>query len=190
MTGAVVLDIEGTTSSTAQVHDVLSPYARRRVADRVAAHRGSPEVRRILSDVARTPVLTVHDDGAAVRVLERWSDDGRKAGPLKRLQGLIWSEGYARGELSGHVHPDTVEALALWQERGVRVHACSSGDLRGRLTHHFDTVAELDAARLADWCTALVRRPQEPSGPVEVQGDGHRHPVHPDLVSVARGRAR
>ncbi|WP_075739067.1 acireductone synthase [Streptomyces acidiscabies] len=235
MTGAVVLDIEGTTSSTSQVHDVLFPYARRRMAGWVAAHRNTPEVRQILSDVARAPGITVYDDGAAVQVLERWSDDDRKAGPLKQLQGLIWAEGYARGELTGHVYPDTIEALDLWEERGVRVHIYSSGsvlaqrlwfkhtrygDLCGRLTHYFDTVsagskteadsyrniasflrlppdsilfasdtvAELDAARLAGWCTALVRRSQEPSGPVAAQGDGRRHPVHPDLVSIAQGR--
>ncbi|MGW3647941.1 acireductone synthase [Streptomyces sp. NPDC000878] len=237
MTGAVVLDIEGTTSSTAQVHDVLFPYARRRMADWVTAHRDTPEVRRILSDVADIPDTAVTGDEAAVRVLERWSDEDRKAGPLKRLQGLIWSEGYARGELTGHVYPDTVEALALWQDRGVRVHIYSSGsvlaqrlwfqhtrygDLRGRLTQYFDTVsagpktaagsyrtiaallrlppddvlfasdtvAELDAARSAGWRTALVRRPREPSGTVAARDEGHGHPVHPDLVSVAEGRER
>ncbi|MGG2464224.1 acireductone synthase [Streptomyces sp. RGM 3693] len=155
MTGAVVLDIEGTTSSAAHVHEVLFPYARARLAGWIAAHRADPEVQRTLTEVGRyLGSDTVADETAAVRTLQKWSDEDRKAGPLKKLQGMIWSEGYQRNELTGHVYPDTVEALDAWRERSTGIHIYSSGsvqaqqqwfrhspygDLRGRLTHYFDT---------------------------------------------------
>ena len=50
--GAVLLDIEGTTTPIAFVHDVLFPYARARAAVYLATHRGTAdydEIRRRLS---------------------------------------------------------------------------------------------------------------------------------------------
>ncbi|MEV5881240.1 acireductone synthase [Streptomyces sp. NPDC052020] len=150
MREAVVLDIEGTTSSEAHVRGVLFPYARTRLASWVRAHRDDPEVRAVLAEV--------RPDGGtpeeAVRLLQHWSDEDRKAPPLKRLQGMIWAEGYARGDLTGHVYPDTVTALAAWHRQRTPVHIYSSGsvqaqrlwfrhtpfgDLRDRLSGYFDT---------------------------------------------------
>src|SRR3546814_7052403 len=48
---AVLTDIEGTTSSIAFVHDVLFPYARRRLAEYVHAPAG--ELRSLLDDVRK-----------------------------------------------------------------------------------------------------------------------------------------
>ncbi|MFJ9635703.1 acireductone synthase [Streptomyces sp. NPDC101178] len=151
----VVLDIEGTTSSARHVHEVLFPYARQRLAGWLEAHLSETRVHALLDEVARAAGSGSLDIRTAVRLLEQWSDEDRKEAPLKTLQGLIWAEGYARGELTGHVYSDTVDALDLWNGRGVPVHVYSSGsvlaqkqwfahtpygDLRGRLGHHFDTV--------------------------------------------------
>ena len=40
---------------------------------------------------------------------------------LKALQGLIWKDGYASGELKGHVFADVFSALQWWKETGVQV---------------------------------------------------------------------
>ncbi|MFJ2813654.1 acireductone synthase [Streptomyces sp. NPDC091279] len=180
MTGAVVLDIEGTTSSAAHVHEVLFPYARKRLAPWVAAHRADPEVRQVLAEVGRfLGAGTAVSEAEAVRVLETWSDEDRKASPLKKVQGMIWSEGYERKELRGHVYPDTVEALDIWRSRGTDIHIYSSGsvqaqqqwfqhspygDLRNRLARYFDTSnagpkKSADAYRTI--ATALSLRPTD-----------------------------
>jgi enolase-phosphatase E1 len=150
---AVVLDIEGTTSSTAHVHEVLFPHARERLRKWVADHEGeAQDVLRATRDLLRLEGAP-DDDAAAIRALERWSDEDRKAAPLKRLQGMIWAEGFAKGELSGHVYPDTLDALREWKLREVPVYIYSSGsvhaqrlwfahtqfgDLRRWLGGHFD----------------------------------------------------
>lgn len=116
--GAILLDIEGTTSSIAFVTETLFPYARRNLAAYVASH--IEQVRPILAQVPG-------DDPLAT--LLRWMDEDRKETPLKTLQGLIWAEGYASGELHGHVYPDTPEAIRRWRDRGIGVHVYSSGSV-------------------------------------------------------------
>lgn len=140
---AILLDIEGTTSSISFVADELFPYARRHLPEFVAKH---PEV--------AAPILAQVPGDDPVATLLQWIDEDRKETPLKTLQGLIWAQGYADGELKGHVYPDTPEALRRWAEAGLRVNIYSSGsiaaqklifghsiagDLTPFLSHYFDT---------------------------------------------------
>ena len=126
---AVLTDIEGTTSSIAFVKDVLFPYARRRLPSFLAAHAGDPEVRRCVDEVRASAGEPEVDDKRALEVLLRWMDEDRKATPLKTLQGLIWAEGYAAGEIVGHVHADAAAALRAWHEQGLRLYVYSSGSV-------------------------------------------------------------
>jgi enolase-phosphatase E1 len=126
---AVLTDIEGTTSSLSFVKDVLFPFARRHLEAFVAAHRGEPRVRQCLDgarELAGDPALS---DDATVALLLQWMAEDRKATPLKTLQGLIWEQGYASGELQGHVYPDAVEGLRAWHARGLRLYVYSSGSV-------------------------------------------------------------
>ncbi|MFE1776951.1 acireductone synthase [Streptomyces sp. NPDC059008] len=150
---AVVLDIEGTTGSASHVHDVLFPYARERFADWFSGHRGERRWTELMEEIrTRTgdPRLNEYE---AVAALVTWSDQDVKEPPLKRIQGLIWAEGYAGGALSGHVYDDVPPALARWQERGIDRYIYSSGsvaaqqdwfahsshgDLSGLLNGYFD----------------------------------------------------
>jgi enolase-phosphatase E1 len=132
MTTAVILDVEGTTSATDHVRDVLFPYARARMAPWVAEHAHEPAVRAVLDDVHRIAGSGPDDDGSAVRTLTAWADEDRKIEPLKRLQGMIWAEGYARGDITGHVYWDTLLAMGNWFERGLRVFVYSSGSVRAQ----------------------------------------------------------
>jgi enolase-phosphatase E1 len=78
----------------------------------------------------------------------------RKVTPLKDLQGKIWAEGYARGELVGPLFEDVPTSLRRWQQEGVVLAVYSSGsiaaqqliyqhsnngDLRSLFSHWFDT---------------------------------------------------
>jgi enolase-phosphatase E1 len=94
------------------------------------------------------------DEAAVVARLVRWSDEDAKVTPLKALQGWIWDEGFARGELTSHFFPDVVPALRQWADAGRTLWVFSSGsvaaqrawfghspagDLRPLLAGHFDT---------------------------------------------------
>ena len=67
---------------------------------------------------------------------------------LKSFQGKMWKEGYASGELVGHVYPDFVPALNWCRDNGVKVCIYSSGSVaaqkllfahteHGDVTSHF-----------------------------------------------------
>ena len=124
--GAIVTDIEGTTSSIAFVHDVLFPYSRARLAAFVADHL--EEVAPIL-DAVRVEAGAGLDPRACVDLLLQWHDADRKIGPLKQLQGLIWADGYAQGHFTGHVHADAAEALRRWHDAGIALYVYSSGSV-------------------------------------------------------------
>ncbi len=117
-TKAVLLDIEGTTSSIAFVADVLFPYAAKHLPGYVAAH----------SEVL-APILAEVPGEDKVATLLGWIAEDRKATPLKTLQGLIWEQGYADGTLQGHVYPDTPDALHRWYTAGVAIYIYSSGSI-------------------------------------------------------------
>jgi enolase-phosphatase E1 len=146
---AVLLDIEGTISSTAFVRDVLFAYSRRHLQDFVAARRHEPETASILEAAA---ALSGREDGLAA--LEDWQARDEKAPPLKALQGLIWEGGYASGAFRSPIFPDALEALRRWRAAGLPLYVYSSGslkaqalffehneagDLRALFSGHFDT---------------------------------------------------
>ncbi|WP_437957857.1 acireductone synthase [Sorangium sp. So ce119] len=126
---AVVTDIEGTTSSIAFVKEVLFPFARQRLPAFVASRRDDAAVRWYLDEARALAGEVAPGDEGTVALLLRWIDEDRKATPLKALQGLVWAEGYARGELTGHVHADAAAALRAWHARGLRLYIYSSGSI-------------------------------------------------------------
>jgi enolase-phosphatase E1 len=143
---AVVLcDIEGTTTPISFVHEVLFPYARARIESFLDAHADDPEVR-VIVDALRAEQRAetgnrrpTTDDARApnpepripdlVKYIHGLIDRDRKSGPLKALQGRIWKDGYASGELKGEVYADVPEAFARWTSAGVRVAIFSSGSV-------------------------------------------------------------
>lgn len=125
---AILTDIEGTTSSIDFVHQTLFPYARRHLRSYLRAHAERTEIQQLIGDIEALE----HADlslGDAADVLEQWIDEDRKVTPLKTLQGMIWRQGYAAGELKGHVYPDTPDALRRWHAQGVQLYVYSSGSV-------------------------------------------------------------
>jgi enolase-phosphatase E1 len=139
---AVLLDIEGTTTPLTFVHDVLFPYARRRLKDYLRDMRDAPEtgeVARLLTaehaaDLIRAErppaLISGRDDDAlaSLAIYAEWlMDRDRKSPGLKLLQGLIWQRGYQDGVLRGQVFPDVPAAIRRWRAAGTDVAIYSSG---------------------------------------------------------------
>jgi enolase-phosphatase E1 len=138
----VLLDIEGTTTPIAFVHDVLFPFARARVRDWFASRPASdPEAAAIIEELQREYAADVaagksppRDPGAwtletIVERVHALIDQDRKSTPLKRLQGHIWEQGYAAGSLESRVYPDVPPALARWRQSGIGIGIFSSGSV-------------------------------------------------------------
>jgi len=52
-----------------------------------------------------------------------------KVTPLKAIQGMIWNDGYAAGELRGDIYPDVAPCLRRWVSGGLRLYVYSSGSV-------------------------------------------------------------
>jgi enolase-phosphatase E1 len=138
-TGAVLLDIEGTTTPIDFVYRILFPYAHARVADFLARHMDEADVANDVAGlraehardlVARRQPPEWGESATSVAAYARWlMDQDRKATPLKSLQGKIWAEGYKDGALKGQVYEDVPRALARWTKAGKAVAIFSSGSV-------------------------------------------------------------
>jgi enolase-phosphatase E1 len=161
---AILLDIEGTTTPVDFVYKTLFPYARERAPEFLRAHWDDSDVR---EDVAGLRAQHQADAAANLGPLP-WTegspeselssaiiyagwlmDRDSKCSPLKSLQGKIWRDGYAKGELHGEVFPDALAAILRWARQGKRIAIFSSGSaLAQKLL--FSTVASCDLTRLIE----------------------------------------
>ncbi len=130
---AVLLDIEGTIGDIAFVREVLFPYARARIADILKSRWNDPEIAATAVGLA-TPA-------EAARQFLSWMDEDKKITLLKALQGIIWREGYASGELKAHLYPDAIEAMRTWHTRGVKLFIYSSGSVEAQKLYFAHSVA-------------------------------------------------
>lgn len=128
----VVIDIEGTTSSTWFVYNHLYPYSRERFAKALALRDSDPEIARAVEQISELIHVDEPTDAEILDALNGWLDNDEKITPLKSLQGRIWEEGFARGELTAHFFPDVIPALKRWDEQGLRLAVFSSGSLRAQ----------------------------------------------------------
>jgi enolase-phosphatase E1 len=140
--GAVVLDIEGTTTPIAFVYDVLFPFARRhlreylnhadgvRVREAIGHLREERAADRVRGD--EPPPWTDEADAelsSAAAYAEWLMDRDSKSTGLKRLQGHIWERGYESGELKGDIFPDVRPAIEKWRAARIDVAIYSSGSV-------------------------------------------------------------
>ena len=166
---AILLDIEGTTTPIDFVTKTLFPYASRKLESFLRENAANAEVRALINGL-RAQHDT--DDRNGLKP-PSWRDDSEeellrsgaaygqwliardsKCTPLKALQGKIWQQGYASGELQGEVYPDVPVAFERWKRQGKKICIYSSGsvlaqqllfgsvatgDLKPYITSFFDT---------------------------------------------------
>jgi len=132
MIRVILTDIEGTTSSISFVHDVLFPFAAEHLPGFVAENRDEPAVAEQLDAVAAKSGVDRQDVEGLVEVLQQWIREDRKETSLKALQGMVWEQGYQRGELKGHIYPDAADYLQRWHDRGLRLFVYSSGSVKAQ----------------------------------------------------------
>ena len=141
---AVLLDIEGTTTPIAFVHDVLFSYAKTHVADYLAKHFNAEDVRKEIQLLREEHATDVRENKQPPPLAEPGSAAelesitnyvhwlialDRKSTALKSLQGKIWREGYSDGSLHSQVYSDVAPALARWRNAGLNVSIFSSGSV-------------------------------------------------------------
>jgi len=133
----ILLDIEGTTTPIAFVHDVLFSYAREHVKEFLAANAASEEVRADIALLRHEHALDVKEGRNPPPLTEELMAEyvqwlismDRKSTGLKSLQGKIWRQGYVKGTLKSQVFADVAPAFARWRERGLKISIFSSGSV-------------------------------------------------------------
>ncbi len=129
------MDIEGTTTSISFVHDILFPYSSKHLAKFIQNNVHNPEIAeclRQIASVAKTEGRMLCGPGDIQIEIQRWISEDRKHSALKKIQGMIWREGYDRGELKGHVYPDVPEVLKKWHKEGLQLGIYSSGSVEAQ----------------------------------------------------------
>lgn len=181
---AILLDIEGTTTPIAFVHDVLFTYARNHVRGYVVQHASevAGDIAQLREEHTRdldNNAPPFADDPDSITIYVHWLiERDRKSTGLKSLQGKIWREGYANGTLKAQVFSDVRPAFEHWYNSGLRISIFSSGsvlaqqllfahtedgDLTRFISNYFDTNvgAKGDAESYRRIATELSLAPHE-----------------------------
>jgi len=173
---AILLDIEGTITPIAFVHEVLFPYASSHVENYLGSHFGDAETKADITrlrqehaidmkDDLKPPMLideSTHDQVESIASYVHWLiERDRKSTGLKSLQGKIWRQGYTDGTLKAPVFADVAPALVRWRNAGLKICIFSSGsvvaqqllfahtelgDLKHLIDSYFDTTTGLKTA--------------------------------------------
>ena len=187
---AILLDIEGTTTPIDFVYKILFPYAHSHAESFLQRHGSTTDVLEDLSGLRREhlkdtseglgpPALRNPNEPASfVPYIDWLIEHDRKSAPLKSIQGKIWLEGYASGELRSEVFDDVPPALKRWRAQGMTLAIFSSGsvlaqkllfahttagDLTKFLSVYFDTTigTKTDPASYGKIATTLECKPAE-----------------------------
>lgn len=141
---AILLDIEGTTTPIDFVTKTLFPYASRKLEVFLRENAADAEVRALIKDLhaqqevderngLNPPIWSDDSEGERLRSSAAYGQwliaRDSKCTPLKALQGKIWQQGYASGELKGEVYPDVPVAFERWKRQGKKICIYSSGSV-------------------------------------------------------------
>ncbi|PRP72769.1 hypothetical protein PROFUN_07669 [Planoprotostelium fungivorum] len=174
----VLLDIEGTTTSISFVAEELFPYIRQHLRFYLESTWSTSQTQ---EDLAHLSGLSIEDDAKgdkgfplfnfnkgdgltqerlddAVKNVLSQMDVDRKSTALKALQGHMWKDGYASGQIKAHIYEDVLPSFERWKSKAVPIYIYSSGsigaqkllfahtlygDLSPYLVGHYDTTSGL-----------------------------------------------
>src|SRR5919206_2751356 len=129
MIRAILLDIEGTTTPIAFVHEVLFSYAREHAKEFLASNVDADDVA-LLREEHAADVSNGEQPPAEMAAYVEWLiARDRKSTGLKSLQGKIWRQGYTDGSLKSQVYADVAPAFVRWRAQGLSINIFSSGSV-------------------------------------------------------------
>jgi len=132
----VLLDIEGTVAPISFVKDVLFVYARKNLEKFLDENWECNEelansvelIIRYSLENSDSPAVDGSKPSVIESVLWQMDRDVKDAG-LKKLQSLIWKDGYTSGELKCDLYEDVYENLKQWHAKGIKIGIYSSGSI-------------------------------------------------------------
>lgn len=167
----LLLDIEGTTCPVSFVAETLFPYASRHLGAYLQAHRDQATVRQLLGDVEEAWERDADPEARQLRQQQAEALDylqllirqDRKLTALKELQGLVWRDGYDRGDLRAPLYADVPAALQRWHARGVALAVYSSGSVGAQQLLYGHSDAGNLQPLFQHWFDTRIGAKQEPA---------------------------
>ncbi len=140
MISFILTDIEGTTTAVTFVYEVLFPYFKNHFLNFYTQNKENPIVKEAIALTEKTVLEENLDkninsekkhfsEKEILDTLLHWVDIDRKHTALKNLQGLVWAEGYQKGEILGHIYPDVPPQLEKWKNQNIGLGIYSSGSV-------------------------------------------------------------
>nr|XP_015927683.1 enolase-phosphatase E1 isoform X1 [Parasteatoda tepidariorum]XP_015927691.1 enolase-phosphatase E1 isoform X1 [Parasteatoda tepidariorum] len=191
----ILLDIEGTTSSIDFVRKDLHKYLIQNIQNYIVNHWNDVEVQKVVKELIfmnnEEKQTALHDENSDVKCkdvskiqedtinkLKNEIQSDQKSAAVKELQGLVWMDGFTKGELVGHLYPDVVDAFKIWKSQVKDIYIYSNGsvqsqcmlfgrsvygDLRKYIAGNFDTKvgSKLDAESYSKICQTIGKSPNE-----------------------------
>jgi enolase-phosphatase E1 len=130
----VLLDCEGTVIPGAYIKHTLRLFAYQRLARFVRENHAQEEVRYALTLLSEEQGSVERNresrpeslDRIIESCLEMMRKDGAKSGALRRIEELIWKNGFLSGELCSEIFADVPLAFRNWRMLDRRIAAYSS----------------------------------------------------------------
>jgi enolase-phosphatase E1 len=189
----ILLDIEGTTTPVEFVYQTLFPYASRKLEAFLREHAQDTEIQSLIQALRaqhaadereghNPPAWMEQPEEARLRSSVAYGQwlivADSKCPSLKSLQGRIWREGFASGELHGAIFPDVPAAFERWrrQKKIICIYSSgsvqaqqdlfgttASGDLTSYISVFFDTRvgAKAEAESYKKIATSFSHAPQQ-----------------------------
>jgi enolase-phosphatase E1 len=142
---ALLLDIEGTTAPISFVHEVLFPFARERMVGFLESYEFDLlEFTQIKQEFERDiasadpnflkifPKMVSFTKKEIPAYLCYLIDVDRKFGPLKKIQGKIWNDGYEKGLIKSTLFDDVPEFLKRANLENMSCYVYSSGSIQAQ----------------------------------------------------------
>lgn len=124
----VVVDLEGTTSAAGFILGDLYDYARPRLDATLG--RDDETIRQARAQaIVEAGLPEDASDADIASALRALMEADVKSTPLKSIQGVIWAEGFAAGEIHSHFFDDVAPKLREWRDLGLRLVVYSSGSV-------------------------------------------------------------
>lgn len=194
MISHLLLDIEGTTCPVSFVSDVLFPYASQQLEPYIEQHHKDADIKEILQSAikehnqddnwlkggsARGRLNDPNNDRQSIgHYLKHLISIDKKSTALKDLQGRIWNNGYACGDIVSTLFPEVAICLNEWRSMNLTLAVYSSGsieaqqllykytpsgDLRPLFSHWFDTHTgpKKEAMSYSTICKQMQVQPSE-----------------------------
>lgn len=125
----ILCDIEGTTTDIKFVHKVLFPYSKKNFPEFLKSSQENSEVLHIINSIKKEYLTNEAELVDVIDIINFWIKEDKKISQLKELQGLIWVDGYDKGEFKGHIYSEVKTCFEIWKKCGKDLYIYSSGSV-------------------------------------------------------------